>query len=72
MLTYFFLQKTHAYHKMKDDVPEDVKLRRLKEIIEVTRIGNAEINGRQVGSEQLVLIEGVSKSWLIHECVCFS
>ena len=43
-----------------DDVPEDVKIRRLQEIIEVSRIGMAEINSQQIGSHQLVLIEGVS------------
>lgn len=27
--------KTHAYHKMEDDVAEDVKIRRLNELIAV-------------------------------------
>ena len=52
-------QKTHAYHKMKDDVPEEVKQRRLREIIQLSRVGMAEMNAKQVGSHQLVLIEGV-------------
>ena len=45
---------------MKDDVPEEVKLRRLKEIITVCRQGMEESNAAQIGQKQLVLIDGVS------------
>ncbi|XP_071506956.1 mitochondrial tRNA methylthiotransferase CDK5RAP1-like [Diadema antillarum] len=61
LFAYSMRQKTHAYHRMKDDVPEEVKQRRLLEIIAVCRDGMAEINAAQVGATQLVLIEGASK-----------
>ena len=53
-------QKTRAYHRMKDDVPEEVKQRRLREMITVCRDGMGEINATQIGTTQLVLVEGVS------------
>ncbi|XP_072035319.1 mitochondrial tRNA methylthiotransferase CDK5RAP1-like [Amphiura filiformis] len=61
LFAYSMRQKTHAYHKMKDDVPEEVKQRRLQEIISISRIGMAEMNAKQIGTQQLVLIEGKSK-----------
>ena len=45
---------------MQDDVPEEVKQRRLREMITVCRDGMAEINATHVGARQLVLLEGVS------------
>ena len=53
------LQKTHAYHHYKDDVPEEVKQQRLKELIAVHRRIASERNVARIGSEQLVLIQGV-------------
>lgn len=42
-----------------DDVEEDVKKRRLEEVIEAFRAGAAENNARLIGTQQLALIEGV-------------
>ncbi|XP_054752838.2 mitochondrial tRNA methylthiotransferase CDK5RAP1-like [Lytechinus pictus] len=61
LFAYSMRQKTHAYHKMKDDVPEEVKQRRLREMITVCRDGMSDINAMQVGAKHLVLIEGTSK-----------
>lgn len=61
LFAYSMRQKTHAYHRLEDDVPEEVKQRRLQEIISVCREGMAEVNAAQVGVMQLVLIEGMSK-----------
>ncbi|XP_041463387.1 mitochondrial tRNA methylthiotransferase CDK5RAP1-like [Lytechinus variegatus] len=61
LFAYSMRQKTHAYHKMEDDVPEEVKQRRLTEMITVCRDGMSDINAMQVGAKQLVLIEGTSK-----------
>ena len=47
---------------MEDDVPEEVKQRRLREMITVCRDGMADINATQVGTTQLVLVEGVSSN----------
>lgn len=59
--TYFVcLQKTRAYHRLQDDVPADVKQRRLQELIAVFREEAARANEAMVGQSQLVLVEGVS------------
>lgn len=54
------LQKTRAYHRLQDDVPADVKQRRLEELITVFREEAARANEAMVGQSQLVLVEGVS------------
>jgi tRNA-2-methylthio-N6-dimethylallyladenosine synthase len=33
MFAYSMRERTHAYYKMTDDVPEDVKLRRLQQVV---------------------------------------
>ena len=61
MFKYSERPKTLAARKYADDVPEDVKGRRLREVIAaVTRTSSAG-NQALVGTEQTVLIEGVSK-----------
>ncbi|XP_049635166.1 mitochondrial tRNA methylthiotransferase CDK5RAP1 [Suncus etruscus] len=61
LFAYSMRQKTRAYHRLKDDVPEDVKLRRLQELITVFREEATKANKSAVGRIQLVLVEGVSK-----------
>ncbi|XP_071955752.1 mitochondrial tRNA methylthiotransferase CDK5RAP1-like [Antedon mediterranea] len=61
LFAYSMRQKTHAYHRMKDDVPEEIKKRRLNEIIKVTRESMRKVNEKYVGRQELVLIEGKSK-----------
>ena len=62
MFAYSMRGKTHAARTMEDDVPADVKQRRLNEIIEVFRrnvqLRNEEI---EVGKLRLVLVEGEAK-----------
>ncbi len=62
MFAYSMRGKTHANRTMKDDVPEDVKSRRLQEVIATFRnniqLRNEEI---EVGKLRLVLVEGESK-----------
>lgn len=59
MFAYSLREKTHAAHTMKDNVPEDIKQRRLREVIEVYRrnvaLKNAETESNQL---RLVLVEG--------------
>ncbi|KAL0181616.1 hypothetical protein M9458_024022, partial [Cirrhinus mrigala] len=50
--------KTHAYHRLQDDVPAAVKQRRLEELISVFREEAAKVNMALIGSTQLVLVEG--------------
>ncbi|XP_023445722.2 mitochondrial tRNA methylthiotransferase CDK5RAP1 [Dasypus novemcinctus] len=61
LFAYSMRQKTRAYHRLKDDVPEEVKLRRLEELITVFREEATKTNKTSVGSTQLVLVEGISK-----------
>ncbi|XP_008054504.1 LOW QUALITY PROTEIN: CDK5 regulatory subunit-associated protein 1 [Carlito syrichta] len=61
LFAYSMRQKTRAYHRLKDDVPEEVKLRRLEELITVFREEARKANKTAVGCTQLVLVEGHSK-----------
>ncbi|CAI8054870.1 Mitochondrial tRNA methylthiotransferase CDK5RAP1 [Geodia barretti] len=61
MFAYSMRKKTHAHHAMQDDVLEEVKKRRLQEIIDTFYSHVGERNRRLVGSHQLVLVEGTSK-----------
>ena len=56
----FPLQKTRAYHKLKDDVPTDVKNRRHEDLHRIFRQEAEKLNTAQIRKIQLVLIEGVS------------
>ncbi len=47
--------------KMKDDVSEEIKTKRLQEIIDLQRGISSEINQASIGSEEIILIEGFSK-----------
>lgn len=61
LFAYSLRERTHAAYHLQDDVPEDVKQRRLAEIIAAFRRIAAERNAAEVGQEHLVLVEGVSK-----------
>ena len=61
MFKYSERPKTLAARKYPDDVPEDVKGRRLQDVISAVTRTSGEWNQRLVGTEQTVLIEGVSK-----------
>lgn len=47
--------------KMEDDVPEEVKSKRLQEIIDVQQKISFEKNNELIGKEEVILIEGFSK-----------
>uniref|UniRef100_A0A8B9RVI5 Mitochondrial tRNA methylthiotransferase CDK5RAP1 n=1 Tax=Accipiter nisus TaxID=211598 RepID=A0A8B9RVI5_9AVES len=61
LFAYSMRQKTRAYHRLQDDVPADIKKRRLEELITVFREEAARANEAMVGQSQLVLVEGPSK-----------
>ncbi|KAJ7998539.1 hypothetical protein DPEC_G00205960 [Dallia pectoralis] len=61
LFAYSMRNKTHAFHRLQDDVPAEVKQRRLEELIAVFREEAAKVNAELVGSIQLVLVEGESK-----------
>ncbi|KAJ3616931.1 hypothetical protein Zmor_008935, partial [Zophobas morio] len=61
MFAFSLREKTHAHRHFEDDVPHEVKQRRLSEIIELYRSIAVAKNCRLVGSRQLVLVESDSK-----------
>lgn len=64
-LAYMFIyserDRTVAQRKFEDDVPAEVKSRRLTEIITAHKKGAAEVNELEIGRRHLILIEGTSK-----------
>lgn len=52
---------TLAARRYPDDIPADVKLRRLQEIIALQNQISTELNAKEIGSVHTVLIEGYSK-----------
>ncbi|XP_008291732.1 mitochondrial tRNA methylthiotransferase CDK5RAP1 [Stegastes partitus] len=61
LFAYSMRKKTHAFHQLQDDVPPEVKQRRLEECIGVFREEAMKVNSSLIGSTQLVLVEGESK-----------
>ncbi|HEY0039418.1 MAG TPA: tRNA (N6-isopentenyl adenosine(37)-C2)-methylthiotransferase MiaB [Flavisolibacter sp.] len=64
-LSYMFFYSerpgTLAHRRYKDDIPQDVKKRRLAEIVETQNRLSTESNRKDLGKTFKVLIEGVSK-----------
>ena len=61
MFKYSERPGTYASKHLPDDVPEEIKIRRLNEMIELQNQLSAESNARDVGKTFEVLVEGVSK-----------
>ena len=61
MFKYSERPGTYASKHLPDDVPEDVKIRRLNELIMVQNENSAIANRAEVGKEREVLVEGPSK-----------
>jgi tRNA-2-methylthio-N6-dimethylallyladenosine synthase len=61
MFTYSERPGTPAHKKLKDDVPEEVKLRRLNEIIDLQGRLSTERNKEEINKVHTVLVEGLSK-----------
>jgi tRNA-2-methylthio-N6-dimethylallyladenosine synthase len=68
MFKYSERPKTLAERKFEDNVPEEVKTRRLTEIIDLQMHYSHESNKRAVGKTFKVLVEGVSKRSEEHLC----
>ena len=60
---YFYSERpgTLAARKFEDDIPEEIKKRRLTEVIEVQHVVSRKLNEAQVGKVHRVLIEMQSK-----------
>lgn len=61
MFIYSERPTTYAARKYEDDIPLDVKKRRLSEIIELQTSISLEMNQAEIGKEHTVLVEGLSK-----------
>ena len=61
MFKYSERPGTYASKHLADDVPEEVKIRRLNELIALQNNLSAHSNQRSIGQEYEILIEGVSK-----------
>lgn len=61
MFAYSERERTLAHRKYEDNVPEEIKKRRLSEIIEQQMQIQEELNRREIGKRHLVLVEGPSK-----------
>ena len=61
MFKYSERPGTYASRHLTDDVPEEVKVRRLEELIALQNELSAESNARCIGQTYEVLVEGVSK-----------
>lgn len=61
MFAYSERERTLAQRKYPDDVPEEVKKRRLAEIIALQQRVSAHRNQQEIGRRHIVLVEGTSK-----------
>lgn len=61
MFAYSERERTLAQRKFKDDVPEEIKKRRLSEIIELQQHIAGIRNRMEIGKRHIVLVEGTSK-----------
>lgn len=61
MFKYSERPGTHASKHLPDDISEEIKIRRLNEIIALQNRLSAEANARCVGKTYEILVEGVSK-----------
>lgn len=61
LFAYSMREKTTAHRRYADDVPEEVKLRRLKEMTELFYANAQALKKKMIGEQQLVLVEGDSK-----------
>lgn len=68
MFKYSERPKTLAERRFEDDVPEEIKGRRLEEIIAKQSSHSLRSNERQIGKIQKVLVEGPSKRSADHLC----
>lgn len=61
LFAYSMREKTTAHRRYQDDVPDNVKIARLQEMIRVFRRNSEETQSKFVGKMELILVEGVSK-----------
>lgn len=68
MFAYSMREKTMAHRRYHDDIPEDVKQRRLCEVIDTFYSTLSQKSTNLIGKEEVVLVEGRSKKSLEELC----
>ncbi len=58
---YYNPREGTAAYKMTDDVPHDVKSKRLSEIIEIHRTTSTDVKLKRIGQETTAVVESISK-----------
>ena len=53
---YSMRERTHAHRRLKDNVPELVKLERLRKMIDLFKKIQLEVQAEEIGSKHLVYI----------------
>lgn len=61
MFAYSMRDKTHAYHRLKDDVTQEEKVRRLDELVTLFHAEAAKKNAARVGSRMAVMVDRESR-----------
>jgi len=61
MFAYSLREKTHAHRNYIDDIPHEVKIRRLTEVIDTFTKEAIFLNKQELSKQHLVLVEGLSK-----------
>jgi len=61
LFAYSVREKTHAHRRLDDDVPADVKQRRLVELIDTHAVHATASNMREVGRDHIALVVGEAK-----------
>lgn len=61
MFAYSLREKTHAHRSLQDDVPEDVKQKRLSRMIAHFLENQLMVSKNEVGRHHLVLVDGNGK-----------
>lgn len=56
MFAYSMRERTHAHRNYEDDVPEEVKQRRLKQMIDLFVELQAPLNQKEIGKVHLILL----------------
>jgi tRNA A37 methylthiotransferase MiaB len=64
MFIYSVRPKTQAFYKFTDDVPYDVKSKRLQILSEIVKEGQIKLLSSEIGKIHIILIEGETKKYI--------
>lgn len=59
LFAYSMREKTTAHRRFTDDIPQEVKIKRLQELAKIYRSGADGLHSKLIGQHQLILVEGV-------------